>query len=77
MNCKEALKDYNKLKSIKAGLENKSQELERILSITEQGLFDRILSELNNTIEDIRKKERDISELERQFKFLNKEVLND
>jgi hypothetical protein len=74
MNCKEALKDYNRLKSIKAGLEDKSRALEGILSTTEPGLFDRILSELNNTIESIRVRDKEIAELERHFKFLKSEA---
>jgi hypothetical protein len=74
MNCKEALKDYQRLKSIKTGLEHKSRVLEGLLTTTEPDLLDKILNELNLTIENIRVKEKEVAELERQFKFLRPEA---
>ena len=74
MNCKEALKSYSRLKNIRAGLNDKSRVLEGLLTTIEPGLFDNILAELNNTIESIRARDMEISELERQFKFLKDEA---
>lgn len=77
MICKEAILNYERLKSIKAGLLHKAGRLEALLNNTEPGLFDKLLFEYNSTLEIIRAREKEISGLEKQYKFLKTGGNND
>jgi len=74
MVCKEVISDYKRLKSIKAGLLDKAGKLEALLTKIDPGLLDKILLELESTREAIRQKEKEVSGLERDYKFLKVEA---
>lgn len=60
MICKEAILNYERLKSIKAGLLHKTGRLETLLTEAKPDLFDKILLAYNTTLEIIRAREKEI-----------------
>lgn len=75
MNCKEVVKDYNKAKSIEAGLNNKLTALDRLIEQGNLNLLDRLLQESKTAREQLSKTDHRIKLLENNFRFLNKEVI--
>ena len=77
MLCKDIKTDYRRLKSIESGLLHKIIALDKLISDGNLILLDRLLTEQTETRETLNNIDKQIKHIERDFKFINKEDIND
>jgi len=70
MNCKAIKNDYQRFTSIKLGLLNKVQALDKLIDSGNSDLLDIALNNKKIAIDNLSKIDREIKKIEKDFKFL-------